>query len=195
MSVLRIDRLQNQAGQDLLVNGIPRQPGRIMEYLVCNADGSSDKGAVSEISLPWVQNYRQSVYNYEIIPGSEVAYCPPIGASRVIYKFRYQMRWEHDHAISHMKFFIDSDEVLWARHSRSGRYPEDNSEFMWTIAIGGTTNFNTGRVSEWTAPKRLSMWWRAYGSSNARSMHATNYYDGTGWLIPVVPTLTIIAVA
>ena len=166
-----------------------------MEYLVCNGDGSSDKGTVSEISLPWVQNYRPAVYSYEMIPASNVSYCPPHGATRVIYKFRYQMRFEHEHSISHIKFYIDSDEIIWARHCRSSRLPEDNSEFMWTMAIGGTTNFNTGRVSEWKAPKQLSMWWRAYGSSNARSMHATNYYDGGGLLLPVVPTLTIIAIA
>jgi hypothetical protein len=66
---------------------------------------------------------------------------------------------------------------------------------MWTIAIGGTANSNTGRVSEWKTPKQLSMWWRAYGGSNHRSMHGTNYYDGGGLLLPVVPTLTIIAIA
>jgi hypothetical protein len=195
MSVLRVNTIQNSSGQDLLVNGIPTRPGRVMEYLVCNGDGSSDLGAVSEISAAQINNYRQAIYSYEMIPGSDVSYCPPIGATRVIYKFRYGMRWEHDHAISHMKFYIDSDEIIFARHSRSGRYPEDNSEFMWTMAIGGTTNFNTGRVSEWIAPKRLSMWWRAYGSGNARSMHATNYFDGTGILLTVVPTLSIIAIA
>jgi hypothetical protein len=94
-----------------------------------------------------------------------------------------------------MKFYVDGVEVLYARHCRSSRLPEDNSEFMWTIAIGGTTNFNTGRISEWKTPKTLSMWWRAYGTGNARSMHATNYYDGAGLLLRVVPTLTIIAIA
>jgi len=193
--IVRVDRIQNSSGQDLLVQGIPRRPGRIMEYLVCNGDGSSHLGNTSEISVAKIDNYRQAIYAYEIIPGSDISYCPPEGASRVVYKFRYGMRFEHEHSISHMKFFIDSNEVLWARHSRSSRLPEDNSEFMWTIAIGGTTNFNTGRISEWKSPKTLSMWWRAYGTSNARSMHATNYFDGGGNLLRVIPTLSIIAIA
>jgi hypothetical protein len=193
--IVKVDRIQNSSGQDLLVQGIPRRPGRIMEYLICNGDGSSHLGNASDISVAEINNYRQAIYSYEIIPGSDVAYCPPAGATKVVYKFRYGMRWEGAHAISHIKFFIDSDEVVFARHSRSALYPEDNSEFMWTMAIGGTTNFNTGRVSEWKAPKTLSMWWRAYGGSNARSMHATNYYDGTTNLLRVVPTLTIIAIA
>lgn len=195
VAIARIDKLQNSSGQDTLVNGVPTRPGRIMEYLVCNGDGSSVKGNKSEHALPLIQTYRQAIYSYEIIPGSDIAYCPPHGASRVVYKFRYAMRWEADHAISHMKFFVDGVEVVYARHSRSARYQEDNSEFSWTIAIGGTANSNTGRVSEWKTPKSLAMWWRAYGGSNARSMHATNYYDGGGLLLPVVPTLTIIAIA
>jgi hypothetical protein len=194
-AIARIDKLQNSSGQDTLVNGVPTRPGRIMEYLVCNGDGSSVKGNKSEHALPLIQTYRQNVYSYEIIPGSDIAYCPPHGATRVVYKFRYAMRWEQDHAISHMKFYVDGVEVLYARHSRSGRYLEDNSEFSWTIAIGGTANSNTGRVSEWKTPKSLAMWWRAYGGGNARSMHATNYYDGGGLLLPVVPTMTIIAIA
>jgi hypothetical protein len=130
-----------------------------------------------------------------VVTGSQITYTPPAGASKVVYKFEFAMNWLADHSIQHQKFFIDGNEVVSARMSRSGRYPEDKTPFEWPINIGGTANVNTGRQASWTAPKTLSIQSRWYGASNNRNAHATTYWDGTTSSQFVMPVLTIMAIA
>ena len=40
-SVLKVDTLKNNLNEDLLVNGYPRKPGQVIEYLSSPCDGSS----------------------------------------------------------------------------------------------------------------------------------------------------------
>jgi hypothetical protein len=105
------------------------------------------------------------------------------------------MWWGNDHSINHFKFFIGNDEVLFARHNRSGRYPEYKSAFEWPIAIGGTSNTSTGRLASWTTPITLKMQWRTYSSANQGQPHVTYYWDGAGGNFLVMPVLSIIAIA
>jgi hypothetical protein len=194
-SILKVDDIKNNANQDLLVNGYPRRPGQVIEYLSSPCDGSSVTVGSGTYTFPNVTGVQGSVLSYTTVTGSSIAYTPPAGATRVIYDFHYAMYWSHDHAISHFKFFIDSSEVLFARFSRSGRYPEDRYSFVWNIAIGGSNNTNTGRQATWTSAKTLSMQWRSYSSGNARNLHGTTYWDGAGSTQFSMPILTIIAIA
>lgn len=194
-SFLKVDTIRNNANEDVLVNGYPRRPGQVIEYLSSPCDGSSVTVGSGTYTFPNVTTQQGAVYSYTDVTGSNISYTPPTGTSRVVYDFHYAMRWEHDHAISHFKFFIDANEVTFARFSRSGRYPEDRYSFVWNIAIGGAGNVNTGRQATWTTAKTLKMQWRAYGTSNARSLHGTTYWDGTGSNQFSMPILTIIAIA
>ena len=184
-STLRVDDIKNNANQDLLINGYPRRPGQVIEYLSSPCDGSSVTVGSGTYTFPNVTTTVSPVYSYTDVTGSNITYTPPVGTSRVIYDFHYTM----------FKFFIDANEVIFARFSRSGRYPEDRYSFVWNIAIGGSTNNNTGRQATWTTPKTLKMQWRSYGSSNARSLHGTTYWDGGGSTQFSMPVLTIIAIA
>jgi hypothetical protein len=194
-SILKVDDIKNNANQDLLVNGYPRRPGQVIEYLSSPCDGSVVSGASGNYTFPNVTTQQGSVLSYTTVTGSSIAYTPPAGTTRVVYDFHYTMYWGGTHAISHFKFFIDSSEVLFARFSRSGQYPEDRYSFVWNIAIGGSNNSNTGRQATWTSPKTLSMQWRNYGSGNARALHGTTYWDGAGSNQFSMPILTIIAIA
>ena len=194
-STLRVDDIKNNANQDLLINGYPRRPGQVIEYLSSPCDGSSVTVGSGTYTFPNVTSVVSPVYSYTDVTGSNITYRPPTGTSRVIYDFHYTMFWNHDHAISHFRFFIDNDEVTFARFSRSGRYPEDRYSFVWNIAIGGSPNVNTGRLASWNTLRTLKMQWRAYGSSNARSLHGTNYWDGGSSTQFSMPVLTIIAIA
>ena len=192
---LRADTIQNTSGQSLFVNGYPRQPGQIIEYLTSPCDGSSVTVGSGTYTFQNVTTWPGIFSTYTDIMGSVLSYTPPAGTSRVLYRFNFGMWWNNPHAISHFKFFIDSNEVVFARHNRSGYYPEEKYAFEWPIAIGGTPNTNTGRLASWTTARSLKMQWRSYSSSNARQPHVTNYWDGAGSNQLVMPTLTIIAIA
>jgi hypothetical protein len=194
-STLKVDNLQNSAGTNLLVNGYPRQPGQIIEYLTSVCDGSAVTVGSGTYTFPNVTTQQAGAITYQTITGSNLAYTPPAGATRVVYRFQFASYWISTHAINDYKFFIDSDEVVYARHNRSAQYQESRYSFDWTIAIGGATNFNTGRLATWTTPKTLSMQFRVYALANANNLHGTVYWDGVNSNQFSMPSLTIIAIA
>lgn len=194
-STIKVDNIQNSAGTNLLVNGYPRQPGQIIEYLSSVCDGSAVTVGSGTYTFPNVTTQQAGSTSYQTITGSNLAYTPPTGATRVIYRFQFSSYWISTHAINDYKFYIDADEIIYARHNRSGYYQESRYSFEWAIAIGGVTNFNTGRLATWTAAKTLSMQFRIYGTSNNANLHGTTYWDGGSSNQFSIPTLTIIAIA
>jgi hypothetical protein len=194
-SIIKVDELQNSAGQPMLVNGYPRQPGQILEVLASPCDGSSVVVGSGSYTVQNVTGPQTLSAAYQDLNGSTITYTPPVGATRVIYEFCFAMRWEADHAISHHRFFIDGVEVVFARFNRSGRYPEDKITFEWPIAIGGSADANTGRQATWTTAKTLKIQSRWYGASNARNAHGTTYWDGTTLNVFIMPTIKITAIA
>lgn len=194
MSTIRVNNIDNTAGTDLFVNGYPRQPGQIIEYLSSPCDGSSVTVASGTYTFQNVTAAQALTANvFADNNGSVISYTPPAGTTRVIYRFTFAMGWDHDHAISYHKFYIDGVEVTNAKFNRSGRYPEDRYSFEWPIAIGGTAIPASGRQATWTTPKTLKIMSADYGDSNSRFMHGGNYGHLSGGLSQ--PTLTIIAIA
>jgi hypothetical protein len=194
-STLKVDNIQNSAGTNLSVNGYPRQPGQIIEYLTGVCDGTNVTVGSGTYTFPNVTTQQTSTASYQTITGSNLLYTPPAGTSRVVYKFQFASYWLNAHAINDYKFFIDADEVVFARHNRSAMYQESMYSFDWTIAIGGVANPNTGRLASWTSGKTLSMQFRAYGTSNNNNLHGTYYWDGAVSTQFSMPSLTIIAIA
>lgn len=195
-STLKVDNLQNSSGTNTLVNGYPTQPGQIIEIVSSPCDGSTvtvGSGSYAFSSVTAVQTLTTS---YADITGSSISYTPPSGTSRVKYIFQYNHYWPSgSHCISHHKFFIDSNEVVYARHSRSSVYPEGRYSFEWVVAIGGTANTSTGRVASWTSAMTLKMQARHYAAGNPISLHGTTYWDGGGGTNLGIPVLTIMAIA
>jgi hypothetical protein len=194
-STLKVDELQNLSGQVLLRNGYPLMPGRVIEHLSGLCDGSVINGVERSYTWPMVNSQYATLDSYQVVPGSYVAYLPPPGTTRVIYKFGCSVYRISEHAITHFKFFIDDNEVVFARHNRSGLQFEERSIFQWTMAIGSSQNNNTGRQSSWINPKALSMQVRRYGGSNYSNLHGTTYFDGGGSNQFSRPTLSITAIA
>jgi len=195
-STLKLDTLQLPDNRNVLVNGYPRMPGQVVELLSSPCDGSSVTVGSGTYTVQNVTGIFTLADAYADIPGSVLAYTPPAGATRVKYTFQYNHYWPGGtHCISHHKFFIDGVEVVFARHSRSGYYPEGRYSFEWTIAIGGTTNASTGRQATWTAPKTLKMQARRYAAGNPISLHGTTYWDGAGGVQFGMPVIEIEAIA
>lgn len=197
VSILKVDDIKNTAGTTVLSNGYPTQPGQVIEYLSSPCDGSTLTGINGTYTWENVTAAQAMNNTYADVTGSTISYKPPANATRVIYQFTFGYYWETTaHSIQHFKFFIDSDEVVYARHNRSATYFESRYTFEWIIPIGGFADTNTGRQSTWTANKTLKMQSRRYATgSNGGNLHGTTYWDGAGGNQFNIPTLTLIAIA
>lgn len=196
-SIIKVDNIQNTAGETVLSNGYPTQPGQIIEYLTSQCDGSQLTGLGGTFTWQDVTAFQNTTNAYVDATGSSIAYTPPPGTSKVIYQFTFAYAWQSvQHSIQHFKFFIDSNEVLHARHNRSANYYESRYTFEWVIPIGGTGNTNTGRQATWTSNKTLKMQTRRYATnSHGGLLHSTFYWDGTNTGQFSKPSLSLIAIA
>jgi len=173
------------------------RPGDIIEKVTGPCDGGTQTVVSGTYTFPNVTGQQDMNSTYQDISGSNITYTPPLGATRVVYKFNFSTYWTNaSHAISHYRFYIDGVEVVYARHNRSATYQESKYEFSWTIPIGGSPNTNTGRQATWTTPKTLKLMGRSYdGNANDINLHGTYYWDGGGGNVFSMPTLTIEAIA
>lgn len=195
-SNLQVDVLKNSSGTDVLVNGYPRQPGQIIEILSSPADGSTVAVGSGSYVFQNVTGVQTLTTTYADITGSSISYTPPAGTTRVKYTFNYNHYFPSGtHCISHHKFFVNGDEVVYSRHSRSGFYPEGRYSFEWVIAIGGVANTNTGRQATWNTAKTLKMQARHYAAGNPINLHGNQYWDGASSTQLGIPVLTITAIA
>jgi len=189
--ILNVDNIENLSGTAVVVNGYPRQPGQIIEYLARPCDGGIMTGASGTYTVQNVTTQQGTTDSYADVTGSSLAYTPPTGATSVVYRFTFGIYSVTTHDIVDFKFFIDSNEVVYARHNRSGQYIENRSTFEWTIPIGGITDNNTGRQGTWTTAKTLKMQTRRYGGSNYGNLHGSRYWDGGGSNQFQIPTISI----
>lgn len=196
-STLKTDTVTNSAGKTLLNNGYPYQPGQVIEYLASPCDGSSMVGLSGTYVTTNVTSAQVLTANYSFITGSQITYTPPVGTTRVIYRYDFDSYWQTTaHSITHFAFQIEGVEVLYARHCRSMQYLEYRSTFEWIIQIGGEANTNTGRQSTWTTGKTLVMRARRYAAgSNGQDLNGTTYWDGIASNQFGQPQISIIAIA
>jgi hypothetical protein len=190
MSTLKANNIQNIGGTNHF-----SKPGMVIETLSSVCDGSSRTVQSGTYTFENVTTQQGTSTSYADITGSSMSYTPPASATQVRYSFNFSSYSITTHDINHYKFFIDSAEVIYSRHSRSAQYQESKYSFEWFINIGGTADANTGRQATWTTPKTLKMQVRHYGSGNYNNLHGTRYWDGTSSNQFSMPTLMIEAIA
>ena len=133
--------------------------------------------------------------SYVDLSGSLIAYTPPSGTQAVIYQFNYGYSYQDGNHMSHIKFFIDSDEVTNARRmTAESVYLTNMPTFRWIITIGDGNETATGKLASWGSAKTLKLSIRAYNTSLEQTLHRTQYWDGTTGLHLMVPTLTLTAI-
>lgn len=194
-SIVNVDNIQTLGGTDVIVNGYPRQPGQIIEYLHRICDGGFLIGNQGSFQVQNVTTQQGTTDSYADITGSTISYTPPTGTTEVVYSFTFGIYSVTTHDIVDFKFFIDNNEVTNARHNRSGQYIENRSTFEWTIPIGGSPDTATGRQASWTTAKTLKMQVRRYGSGNYGNLHGSRYWDGGGSNQFQIPSICIQAIA
>ena len=132
---------------------------------------------------------------YVDIAGSVITYRPPTGTHTVIYKFIFQVSAHDADGIAHFRFYIGSDEILYARHTHRGEDYQNRGVFEWPIRIDPTqaTNLNHARLQSWDEDKTLKMQVRDYTTSYDAKVNMTNNWDGTGTDQFSMPTISITA--
>ena len=131
---------------------------------------------------------------YADVTGSTISYTPPSGTTCVIYEFCFNAHTYNDSlAISHYKFFIDSDEVVYHRRNVGSTSYQEFQTFKSIIPIGGSADTNTGRQATWTTAKTLKLQARSYSAAADAKLHSTTYWDGSAANHFHIPSLTITA--
>jgi hypothetical protein len=198
-STVKTNIIQNTSGTNLFVNGYPRSPGQIIEYLSSPCDGSSVTVGSGTYTFGNVTTTQILTDTLTDITGSTIVYTPPEGTTRVIYSFNCMVGSSNIQTINAWRLLVDGIEIAYARRGFSAHsYLDVGMQYDWTFAIGGVTNNNTGRYSTWTAPKTIKLQARKWPGSYASLIHSCYHYPGIGdgYQKPfMMPTLNITAIA
>ena len=169
---------------------------RILEVVSSPCDGSVISTSHGDVTFQNVTGPQDLTTSYQNVNGSLISYWPPEGTKQVIYEMS-MMAINHDdaHSISHFRFYIDGNEVVYHRRNAAGEDFENFINFKYIINVGFPENYNHGRLASWTTYRELKMTAREYhGSNNAVSLHETDYWDGAGTNMFSQPSLTITAI-
>lgn len=190
MSTLKVD--------NLLLQNNNTGTGRILETVggVCN--GQSITTISGTYSLENVTAVQTLTTTHTDVAGSTISYTPPEGTKSVSYECTLVLARTSTDAnpLGHFSFFIDSDEVVYAR-TNFGSYGHYGGilAFKWIIDCDAiAADANVGSFTSWTTPKTLKMTVREYGSSNEGVIHQIYYWNGAGSAQFHPPVLTITAI-
>lgn len=113
------------------------------------------------------------------VTGSSISYTAPSGTTMVRYEFIFSHNFHDTDTISHVRSFIDSDEVTSQRQSIQ-TYGARNDEYRhsFLIPIGGSADTATGRQASWSGAKTLKIQARCYDNSYQAKFHGIRNWDG-----------------
>ena len=197
-------------GQALLVGagnalewGDPKPAGSVMEIVTGVCNGGTQTVSSGTYTLPLVTTYQNFSTSYTTVTGSEFAYTPPAGATRVIYEFQWMYEDLGQGGISHHKFFIDNVEVQDARTNLAHQYSTSAhgqllQNYKWIIDCNASADdAGSGSFTSWTSSKTMKWQARNYSGSYTIRAHFNTWWDGTsasGTNQFRVPTITITAI-
>ena len=168
---------------------------RILEQVSAPCTGESVMTSFGPRATTQVTGVQNLTSSYANLNGSIFTYRPPTGTHTVIYKFVYQISNHDADGIAHFRFYIDADEILYARHTNRADDFQSRVQFEWPIRIDPSqaTDLNHGRLQSWDEDKILKLGVREYNSSYEMKLHVTNNYDGAGTDQFSMPVITISA--
>ena len=153
--------------------------GIVKEQLVMLCDGNDYTVGSGTYTSTNVTAEQTMTTTSTDITGSSISYTPPSGTTMVIYKFVFSHNFHDTDHITHIKSYIDSDEVTSQRQSVQ-TYGAMNEEYHHTflIPIGGTADTATGRQATWTTAKTLKIQGRSFSTSFEAKFHTIRNWDG-----------------
>ena len=152
--------------------------GPLQQHMGMN-DGSTRTLSMGTFTFPNTTTSRDiNTTSYVDLPFTSVTYKPPSNAIGFLYEVTFSRGWHNDHDMNHHRLYVDSTEIVYARHTLCGRYREGLHTFKWYFRIGGSDNANTGQFASWNSNKVIKLKARNYGTGNRFIYHYTQYFDG-----------------
>ena len=174
------------------VNGCQRI---VLEQFLCPCDGSSIVLQDGSKTIANVSSDQVLSTSWADVNGTTIAYTPPTGTTQVIYEFHCPWGYaDTDFPIIGFKFFIDSDEVVYARRSVSAQDGDNVFVFKWPINIGGSADTNTGRLASWTSSKTLKMQAEEHHSNYEGKLFQSNHHGSSSTDTFMQPLLGLTAI-
>ena len=171
------------ANQYLQTNGsgtlVWATPGNVKELVAYPCDGGTYSTINGNITAPNITDTYLPTASWVDVAGSIVSYQPPSGTTAVIYEFNITVGSKDAHGIAHFKAYIDSDEVVYSRHTLSGNSQLNAGyNYKLVIPIGGSADTDTGRQASWSSAKTIKLQVRVYSTNNEIRMYGAYYWDG-----------------
>ena len=168
---------------------------RILEQVSAPCSNESVMTSFGLRATQQVTGVQNLTTSYQDVTGSTFTYRPPTGTHTVIYKFVFCMSNPTADAISHHRFYVGGDEIIYARYTNRADDIQGRFVFEWPIRIDPTqaTNLNHARLQSWDEDKILKMTAREYNSTYQAKLHVTNNFDGAGTDMFSMPVITITA--
>ena len=153
--------------------------GIVKEQLVMLCDGNDYTVGSGTYTSTNVTAEQTMSNTFTDITGSSISYTPPSGTTMVIYKYVFSHNFEDSDNITHVRTYIDSDEVTSQRQNIQ-TYTNLNTEYHHTILIpiGGAADTATGRQATWTSAKTIKIQGRSYSTSHQAKFHTIRNWDG-----------------
>lgn len=179
-SILKVDTIQKADGSAATAAGLGISNNNILEKLVMLCDGNNYTVGSGTYTSTNVTAKQTMTTTSTDITGSSISYTPPSGTTMVMYEFVFCHNFQDTDTITHIRSFIDSDEVTSQRQTIQV-YGAFNAEYHHTflIPIGGSADTATGRQATWTSAKTLKIQGRSYNTSYEAKFHTLRNWDGT----------------
>lgn len=161
---------------------IAYRPGSIIEYLTSVCDGSEVVGVSGTYTWPEVTTQQELTETHEDITGSSIAYTPPEGANKIVYRFSFKGMSCNNRPVGHFMLLLDGVEIESARTTIDASYREQQNLIEWVF-------------DSWEGSKTIKLQGR-----NLRPTYECILHNIRNWNDEMVnsfhpPILTIIAIA
>jgi len=159
----------------------------ILEELIGPCDGNSMTVSSGTYTFPNVTSITGLGASNLTIPGSEISYTAPEGATKLLYSFEFKIEQSSYSGISHYKILVDNTEVAAAYRDFAFGYistPHSSDMFRMHYVFDLTAasdDIANGKFNGWSSPKTIKVTGREYdGSTYQVNVNANHYRDGAG---------------
>jgi len=175
--------------------------GNILEQLVFIADGSSITTSRGTITAPNVTSAQgQNSTSFADITGTDIAYLPPVGSTRVVYECEWVIGYNSSaHPLPHIQILLDGTVINHSRYTHynggnSGPYDDRiTNKAIIIINSGAPDDIANGKLNAWSSNKTIKMQGANWSGHNFY-YHYMYHWDNNTTTRPIIqPTIKLTA--
>ncbi len=152
----------------------------IIEVISSICDGRSITVPSGTYTMPSVTSAQSMTTTWTDLTGSTFAYTPPSGTTKVIYKLLCAHGRSDDNPLSHVKFFVDSDEATAYGRTIRGNNIVTLEDLTYIIDCNAdTADTATAKLTSWTTSKTMKIQAREYSGTYESAFHDIINWDGS----------------